>query len=799
MKNYNLSSTFTVLPTYNQAKQNKEKYNVLNKNNTNNIKDEKNNNYNINHQGKKYILNNKKKQYSSAILLNDINNNRNIDNNVSYPNHPNKELVSNMSLNNFEDLDEKLDIKLPYNNENTNITHSMLNTQGNKNLAFNNINKSNLRTIIISNKEKGKLNTINAVINSDNNNNKNKNLYNDNYNDKLFNTFSKLGDLFQLFHNEKNNSNKTKYIQNNQNEKRNITVGRNMGMLGTKYKNIEDDNLQKDNSKLYNGKNYYINKNRKLFNYYNNGYNVTLANSHLERANNKYYLRGPSEVYIKKSVNENSDILNFSNNNKQKFSVTKKDLKQFNKNENYIQKIMDNLPQNKNKNIRSNFNYDSRKHLKENNYYSKINNKDNNIDYYNNKNVLKNDTIKNSINNNSIVQKRIINHTNIKTVRASKYLSVESHIQPITINNQTKVFNLKNNIQNKNNLINNQTFINGFYDVNNKNKNKNKKYISTKSPIRTKYKDFTEFAFDDSNAKYKNIFISFLDTETILNLSLSNHANYNNSRDMVYKHFYDRLISDKNNFINKILNNTKKFCSENIRYKIKNKEIKSFYNHFLKKNEIYDELILKDLPRTVPNDKRFNKGKINYDKLYNILTCYSNYNKKIGYAQGLNFICAQAICLFSSEEDVFCFLDGFINIMKMDNLLGVGNEKKMLNKLNEFSKILYKYVPKIIKYFDDKSVSHDFFTTNWILTLFSTSMEAQYLVAIWCFMIIFRWKFVYGFIIQILKKYERNILKSAEGELSFKMKNIFRQKDFENDFNDIIQKTLNFMKNHIIL
>ena len=44
-------------------------------------------------------------------------NSRNIDNNVSYQNHPNKQLISNKSLNNNEDLDEKLDIKFPNNNK----------------------------------------------------------------------------------------------------------------------------------------------------------------------------------------------------------------------------------------------------------------------------------------------------------------------------------------------------------------------------------------------------------------------------------------------------------------------------------------------------------------------------------------------------------------------------------------------------------------------------------------------------------------------------------------------------------
>ena len=201
------------------------------------------------------------------------------------------------------------------------------------------------------------------------------------------------------------------------------------------------------------------------------------------------------------------------------------------------------------------------------------------------------------------------------------------------------------------------------------------------------------------------------------------------------------------------MQSTKKYCSEKIKLQLKKQEIKSFYNKLIKKNEIYDDLILKDLPRTLPNDPNFNKGKINYDKLYNILTCFSNYNKNIGYAQGLNFICAQALYLFSLEEEVFVFLEGFINIMKMDNFIGVGNEKKMLYKLNEFSKILYKNVPNIIQFFNDKAISHDFFSTGWILTLFSASMERINFIIIWCFIIIFRWKFVYSFIIQILKRY----------------------------------------------
>ena len=135
----------------------------------------------------------------------------------------------------------------------------------------------------------------------------------------------------------------------------------------------------------------------------------------------------------------------------------------------------------------------------------------------------------------------------------------------------------------------------------------------------------------------------------------------------------------------------------------------------------------------------------------------------------------------------------------MDYFFGLGNDKKILHKLNEFNNILNKYVPDIIKFFEDKQVSHDFFTTKWIITLFSTSIERSYLVIIWCFIIIFKWKFIYSYIIQILKKYKDNIFSSSESQLCFKMKNILNNKEFKNDFNEIIHNTINFMKNNILI
>jgi len=101
MKNPNIPSTFIEIKKKHnkQTLEDKEKYNVLNKNNSNNLRGSKNhnkmNNYPIKHS-----------KYNSTIGLNDlklnldINKGNNIDNNIS-PKNQSKELINSISINNF--------------------------------------------------------------------------------------------------------------------------------------------------------------------------------------------------------------------------------------------------------------------------------------------------------------------------------------------------------------------------------------------------------------------------------------------------------------------------------------------------------------------------------------------------------------------------------------------------------------------------------------------------------------------------------------------------------------------------
>ena len=376
---------------------------------------------------------------------------------------------------------------------------------------------------------------------------------------------------------------------------------------------------------------------------------------------------------------------------------------------------------------------------------------------------------------NSLYNKRLLN----------KFNQIEKNLQSNRIYNNNKLMNLyllkKNNknIKKCNKLIHHINInLNNFNNISKINLN--------------------NFIFDKRNIKFKFYIENFLDIKSLIILSSLNKNFYKRFRYIIYNKYYENIILNKNKkeCIKHIIKSVLKYSSDKLK-NLSKEGIKQIFNSFNYKS-IYNEHIIKDLTRTFPDDITFNKNSLRYYKLYNILNTYSNFNKQIGYTQGLNFICAIGLTLFDKEEEVFVFLDGLINRFDLDIYMGINN-KNLVKNLDYFSKLLKKYVPDIISFFDSKLLNHEFFTTNWILTLFSNCMNRNCLVIIWCFMIVFGWKFFYCFVIELLKFYIDDILKTNENALNYKMKQLLNNDTFEHNLNMIIKNTLKLMKNCISL
>ena len=368
----------------------------------------------------------------------------------------------------------------------------------------------------------------------------------------------------------------------------------------------------------------------------------------------------------------------------------------------------------------------------------------------------------------------------------------------IYISNTKKYLTEVNNNKNNNKTVDILEEKINLYQRNYSNK-KSRDYSSrTYHPLLQKLQ-LKNILFSSINTNFKLILIKFLDKKSLVILSSLNKTFYKNFRKKIYKYFYERIIKNNGNkeFMLKILNTIPKYASKILRSN-NSKTLKSKYEFYKKNKSNYNDIILQDIIRTFPNEPSFKVDSMNYKKLYNLLTSYSNYNKSIGYAQGLNFLAARSIFLFKNEEKVFIFLDGLINRFKLNHLLSINNQL-LPKKLKYFSHILRKYCPEFINYLSAKFLNHEFFSTSWLLTLFSNSMDRNKLYICWCFMVIFGWKFFYSFVVQLLLFYNKNLLEIKETKLSGLMKEILKGKQFIKDFNEIVDNTLTFMSNNIVL
>ena len=74
-------------------------------------------------------------------------------------------------------------------------------------------------------------------------------------------------------------------------------------------------------------------------------------------------------------------------------------------------------------------------------------------------------------------------------------------------------------------------------------------------------------------------------------------------------------------------------------------------------------------------------------------------------------------------------------------------------------------------------------------------MNIEYLFQLWDYLIIFGWKFFKGFVISVIKFNEKLILSSSLETITKLMNNMMKTKEFENNFNNIINYSIYYINN----
>ncbi|CAG9473457.1 unnamed protein product [Plasmodium vivax] len=190
------------------------------------------------------------------------------------------------------------------------------------------------------------------------------------------------------------------------------------------------------------------------------------------------------------------------------------------------------------------------------------------------------------------------------------------------------------------------------------------------------------------------------------------------------------------------------------------------YQHYLSITNQYETAIKKDMNRTYPKHILF---KNNYEQgqqiLFNVLKAYSNYNRSLGYCQGMAFIVATFI-LYVNEEDAFFMLIALIEKYHLNDLFS--SDMSLLNEdLYILDQLLLLFFPKISLHLKKENVHSSMFASQWFITLFSYSISIVYVVRIWDFFFIHSHSFLFRVALAYFKLQEEALLgESFEGILN---------------------------------
>ena len=422
-----------------------------------------------------------------------------------------------------------------------------------------------------------------------------------------------------------------------------------------------------------------------------------------------------------------------------------------------------------------------------------------NININNIKNIIKNNKDCNKINkkNNIIVRENVLKFRTFKT----DAILDTSHLKN-QIKNSNKNNNKENNsninqncyytLENNTNLLKiNRDLVKGKKKLKNINLNLKKKNKRTINNSDLLYKLF-------KNNNFAKILFSFCEKDIYLlnKISLISKNIYKSIKPFIYSKI--NINIKKYNENNTTKNKIKLYLVQNNSslLKLSPTILRKKYTDLIFENNKYDKDIKKDLTRTFPNNALFNYGNIYYNKLYHLLTAFSNYNKNIGYVQGLNFLAAHIIYFFEDEIDEFTFLDAMVHKFELDKILDNNlNNNFFEEKLKNINYYLMKKLPKLNKFLSDNKLNLEFFTTSWILTLFSDSMQTKFLVIIWDYLIIFGMKFFKYFILNVLLLCENDILNSEQNNITYIKKNILKNEKFYSNSDVLIENTIQMMIN----
>ena len=224
------------------------------------------------------------------------------------------------------------------------------------------------------------------------------------------------------------------------------------------------------------------------------------------------------------------------------------------------------------------------------------------------------------------------------------------------------------------------------------------------------------------------------------------------------------------------------------------KRSKELYKSLLKVNDRILDIngdnltqIKKDLNRTYPSISIFKKEKI-LTKLKNILRAFSNYDNKIKYIQGMNFIVG--FFLYHCEEYVAFWL--FVALIEEYNLRNIFMEgfPGLRYHVKTIENILKKDYKHIWFVFDKIGVKVEIFMVEWLFSMFSSLIPLEIQIEFYKGFFSEGWVFFYKMCISAILNLKGVFYEADEIYIALKCgknEDNIKEDDIKNKWKQIIQ------------
>jgi len=183
------------------------------------------------------------------------------------------------------------------------------------------------------------------------------------------------------------------------------------------------------------------------------------------------------------------------------------------------------------------------------------------------------------------------------------------------------------------------------------------------------------------------------------------------------------------------------------------------YRELIKEKSKWSELIDLDINRSFRNHiqfrERYGTGQIS---LFNILKAYSNYDKEIGYCQGMSNLTA-FLLMFIPEEEVFWMLVKILNDAKYD-LHGrfIPEFPRLQRSFWIFEQLLLKHAPKVAAHFAKENITTMFYGFKWFMLVFLDCFPFNVTVRVWDLFLLKGYDITYTIALGFIKIHEKRII-----------------------------------------